>query len=699
MRRSIRLPALCAAISAILITPTTAADDAKADEGWTTERVTVTGKRPSYGADDASVTRTDIPLLELPQSVQVLTGKLLEEQDRTTLADALVNVSGVVTAQPSEAVLANPIVRGFESEIFIDGLIGYGDTAVIDPSSLAAVERIEVAKGPTSTLFGGGTGAPVGGLINIVTKTPGADPAYEARIRTGSFNTFAATVDLNQPLADDAGLRFTGELFSAEDYIEAVEVERTTLNPSFRARLGTQTDVDLRVLYNRIEQLEYAGLPAAIANAPGVDPFHFSGAKNAPKTTIENLSITGVATHRFSDDVSATLQVRRYDSNFNEYASFPFTAFFPPAGTVYDIIKGQLPADVREWTADASVSAAFATGSFAHKLLAGVQYDATLYDAAIGFDFAPIGTIDYADPASDLNFGGLPALTGFFRNEYGTTAAYIQDHVTLAEGLYLLASLRYSELSLKEVVGGTGTDETYREWNPRVGVTYEFAEGVAAFAGYATGSRLSLFFTGSAPPVPETSETFEGGLKFALKDAGLSGTLALYQITRQNVPTPDPLIPFASVQTGEQRATGFEADLIWEPSPNWSLLASYAHTETEVTRDNAVPIGDALTRVPEDNGRLAVRYRFLDGPLSGLGLGAGLTAASEAELTLPNTLRSDAYAVLDAQASYDLGMFEVGVAVENLTDEAYFTPYQYLGQAVVRPAQPLSAFLSLRAKL
>lgn len=112
-----------------------------------------------------------MPLNEVSQSIQVLTEQLIEDQELVTLDEALRDVSGVVPSLPSELVLANPVVRGFEAEIFTDGLIGYGDTAVINPGSRWNVERIEVAKGPTSTLFGGGTGSPVGGLIDLVSKT------------------------------------------------------------------------------------------------------------------------------------------------------------------------------------------------------------------------------------------------------------------------------------------------------------------------------------------------------------------------------------------------------------------------------------------------------------------------------------------------------------------------------------------------
>lgn len=664
--------------------------------GWTPSDIVVTATREKgYNAPEASTLRTPVPILETPQSVQVLTRTLIDEQQLTTLADATRNISGVVPALPSEAVLANPIVRGFESEVFVDGLIAYGDTAVVDPSSLTAVERIEVAKGPTSLLFGGGTGSPVGGLINLVTKTPVDRAIYAASIRAGSFATVQPSVDINVPVTGNIGVRFAGDYTSSDDAIDKVGIERFSLNPSVRFAFG-DTELVVRGAYSDVRQLEYAGLPAAIARRPDVDPFRFSGATNAPKTRIENLMITGVLTQRLSDKVKATVQLRRYESDFNEFASFPFFAFFPATGpTSYPIIKGTLPVKVDEWTADASLTAEFNTGSIEHVLLGGIQYDATDYDGATGFDFTPIGVIDYANRASDLNFGAVPALGGIFINKYRTTAVYAQDQLTIADRIHVLAGLRWTRLGIREVVGGTN-DTTRSRVDPRVGVTVDLAEGVALYGGYATGSRLTLFYNGAgAPPRPETSQSYEAGIKLGAKRIGLSGTIALFRQLRDNVPVASPTVPFASVQSGRQRAQGVEADIIWEPSKQWSVLANYAYTDASVVNDTDLAnIGSRLPRVPEHSGRLAARYRFA-GKLDGLGIGAGVTAATASEITIPNTERGDGYAVVDAQASYQIGAYRIGLSVENLFDRRYFIPYQYLNQAVVRAGTPRSAFVTL----
>lgn len=708
-------PALLSGTILSAAQPVIAQDQDTSDEarsgGWTPEGILVLGQSESYSVDQANVSRTPIPLIEVPQSIQVITSDLIEDQELVTLDEALRNVSGVVPSLPSELVLANPIVRGFEAEIFTDGLIGYGDTAVVDPGSLWNVERIEVAKGPTSTLFGGGTGSPVGGLINLVSKTANGQDILRGRARAGSFNSFSGALDLGTALSDEFSVRILGEYQAADDNIDLVEVERALVSASTRWTPTETTELVSRFTYSESDQLEYVGLPAIFQDDDQVDPERFVGSSNAPNTNVQNLTAQLEWTQELSDTVSFNLRGRRYESDFQEFSASPFFAFFPcgAASGLNDtscfVFRGQLPTSVDEWTVDGSLTAEFATGAIEHVLLAGVQWDQTEYEAASGFDFFNVVPFDFVDPASDVDFGAVPALTNFLETDYDTFAVYIQDQVTIADTVHILASLRYSRLGIEETVGGAGNDEIYNEWDPRFGVTVDVAEGVSVFAGYATGSRLSLFFNGgtqngaSVNPLPERSESFEAGIKVGLSQIGLSGSLSAYRIDRTNVPNPLESNPLVSRQTGEQRSEGFEVDFILEPSPEFSLLVTYAFTDARVTEDTAIPLGDQLPRVPDHQARIAARYRIVEGAWSGFEVGAGLTAASDSVISLPNGAEVDGYVIADAQASYSFDQIRVGVRVDNLFNRDYFVPYQYFQQDVVRPGNPRSVFVTLGFEL
>jgi iron complex outermembrane recepter protein len=660
--------------------------------GWTPD-IVVTGTRDDYRAINADVLRTPVPIQETPQSIQLLTRRLLEDQQVVTLSEALTNVSGVVASLPSEMLLANPIIRGFEAEIFTDGLIGYADTAVSDPGSLWHVERIEVAKGPTSTLYGGGTGAPVGGLINQVTRSANGTSGFAAQLRGGSYSSYAIAGDGRVALSDTLSARVVAEYVDADDYIDTVTQSRFIIVPSLRFAPGEATSITAKLNYSRVAQLEYAGLPAFLVDNAAVKRNRFTGATDAPRSEIENLSIDVDARHKISDSLTANVRVRRYTNDFTEYATSPFLALFRCSGTVCPVLNGILPASVREWTGDASLTATVNTGPVRHVILAGVQHDATNYRAATGFDFFNLFPFDYANPAADFRYSE-PAIGQRVTNRYRTTAAYLQNQMTIAYHVHLLASIRYSRLSIKEIEGGQGNDEVYNELDPRIGVSVDVAEGINLFAGYATGSRLSLFFN-DTNVLPERSESMEAGLKFALTDIGLTGNIAAFSIERSNVPTPNPNRLGKSIQTGKQKSEGVEVDFIYEPSRAISLLATYAYTDARVTEDTLIPPGAQLPRAPAHRGRIAARYRWLDGALAGLELGGGMTASSGAYMTLPNVARTDGYVIFDAQASFDFGPAKLGLRLDNLLNKKYVLPYQYFAQDVVRPGNPRSALITL----
>ena len=169
-RKGLRLGVAAALATTFLTQPGFAQTKAETDENvnsWGAGAIVVTAKRDGYLLHEGgSATRTNTPLINVPQSVQVLNSSLIRDQDRRSLADALVNVSGVVPTKPEESALAQPLIRGFAAEIYQDGLPAYSINAMADPTSLIGVERVEVVKGPTSTVYGGGAGAPLGGLIN-----------------------------------------------------------------------------------------------------------------------------------------------------------------------------------------------------------------------------------------------------------------------------------------------------------------------------------------------------------------------------------------------------------------------------------------------------------------------------------------------------------------------------------------------------
>ena len=672
-----------------------------APQSWAGDTVIVTGKRDGYVVPEGgSATRTNTPLIEVPQSVQVLTSSLIADQDRRTLADALVNVSGVTPTKPEESALAEPLVRGFPAEIYLDGLPAFGINALADPTSLTGVERIEVVKGPTSTVYGGGAGAPLGGLINVVSVRPKSEAGGYVAFRAGSFSTLNPYADFNMPLGDKVAARITGEYQRNHSWIDLVNGERWSIQPSVSFQLDDQTELLIRAKYDRRVQLEYSGLPADQAVAGQVARYGFPGAPiGQPRSTIVNKLITPELRHSFNDNLQLTVTGRYYYNRYDQYGSFIFPSFFgadPATPTVYPIFPIYLPAKVKEGTLDANLLAKVQALGGTHELLVGANYDHTNYDTGMYFDFNPVGFQDLAHPTYNLSFGPALPLLSPQTDTYKTIAGYLQDQATYGR-LHLSGSLRYTNFNFQRKE--TGMDTTYRRVNPRVGATLDLVQGAALFVGYATGFRGAIQFTALPGQVvkPETSRSVEGGLKLALTEAHVWGTVAGFELRRRNVGTVDPENPLFSIQTGEQRARGFESDITWEPIRSLSILANYAYTQAEVSEDNIIPVGQRLPRVPKQSGRVAAHYRVLNGPAAGVSFGAGVTAFSSREDFLPNTVSVPGYAAIDAQASYDYDRYTVTVSAVNLAGRRAFDTYEYLAPVVI-PTQPRSAYLMLKAR-
>ncbi|MBP9234828.1 MAG: TonB-dependent siderophore receptor [Hyphomonadaceae bacterium] len=666
-------------------------------ESWTRDTVVVTGQTERVSAPTAATTtRTSTPIEEIPQSVQVLTRTLIEEQELQTLPGALTNVSGVTPTSTMQTVLMATLIRGFNVNYYFDGMPTYQlPPGIADPATLINVERIEVAKGPTSTLYGGGSGAPLSGLINVVSRDPGIEFGGSVGLRAGSFDTLGIDADLNVPLGESAAFRINGMSEQADSYIDFIDSERYAIFPTLAWDISSDTRLVIRGRYNHLEQKEYAGIPWEIISS--IDPNQYAGAGDAPRTEIENKQISAFLTHRFSDTLEANFALSRYDSGYEEWASFPYGQI---AGTVYNFGNGYLPSDSKKTFATASLVARLGSEGFTHQLLAGVDFDDTDYFGAMYFN--PVwATLDYADADPVAPFGPTPPLFFDQNDRLKTAAAFVQDQIGIGDRLDVTVGLRWTKLDIKSVINDGffdyATDRTDDKLTPRVGVTYEITDGASLFAGYAEGFQgvVGAGFNGLTSPEPETSQSYEAGAKFAAPIKGLTGTVSLFQIARQNVVTPDPVIPFAYLQTGEQRARGVEMDLVYEPSAALSVLFNYAYTDAEVRKDNALPVGDRLRAVPEHAGRLAARYRF-DGALNDFEIGGGLTYTSERELTLPNTLTVGDLVTVDAQASYDFGPAQLSVSIVNLFNEDGFEPYQYFGGAYVVPTQPRSAFITLR---
>ncbi len=270
---------------------------------------------------------------------------------------------------------------------------------------------------------------------------------------------------------------------------------------------------------------------------------------------------------------------------------------------------------------------------------------------------------------------------------------YLQNLVELSPNLKIAAGGRFDVVDsfFKDRPTNTVVNEqTDSRFSPRVGIVYQPSMSTSVYFNW-TNSFVPQIFSRSRTNEqfkPEIGEQFEVGLKQNLFDDRLSATLAFYQITRQNVLTPDPVDrDNFSIQTGEQRSRGIELDVAGEIIPGWKIIATYAYTNAEVTEDNNLNlIGDRTAGVPEHSTSLWTTYEFQRGNLQGLGFGLGLIYAAEREVSLPNTFTVPSYLRTDASVFYRRNNYKFGLNFKNLFDVKY---YEVDGYSLL-PAAPLT---------
>lgn len=657
-----------------------------------------------------SGTKTDTPIMEIPQSIQVIPKAILSDQDSQTLSNALENVSSVVAPKSTELLTSGFIVRGFKSKVYLDNMPTSGAVNAADSLSLINVEKIEVAKGPTATLFGGGLGAPVGGLINVVSKQPHAENKYTVSFRGGSFSTINPSFDFNQSLSEDDKVlfRLTGEYQQAESFIDEVESEQYSIYPTLSVDFSEDTRLVIQGQYSHINFLEYTGLRAegTIEETDyNIPRFRYSGATDTPKSEVENKMLTLNFSHRFSEHFKASIQARYYKNEFEEFSSFHHGSL-SGLRRPRDLKDSELPfySGVLNSTTEALIINPnfifdFNTGFIKHKVLLGAEYDTTRSNAQLGtyYDTFEDIYLDLADREDDINYLEVVEgnLTQAQENRYQTMGVYLQDQLDIGDRLHLLASLRWTTISVEEIEQTTRNSSL----TPRIGVVFDLTDSVSAFVGYGEGFRAVLAMFGETAK-PEESTQIEAGIKFDAIEYGLSGTISGYELIRNNVVVPDPNGAFSSIQAGEQTAIGAEIDILWEPTEALSILANYAYTDARLTKhaDPKLVVDDKLPRIPQHSGRAAIRYRFQKNLLSGLEVGMGVSFSSSRHISLPNTFKTDGFYRLDAQVSYPLTKnLKLSVNVQNLTNSQYYEPFLFLQDEVVSPGQPISAFATLRA--
>lgn len=646
----------------------------------------------------SSATKTDTPLRDIPQSIQIIPREVIEDQGVVEVRDVLRNVSGITASNSSFNAFADQVnIRGFDaSDNFIKNGLRRGNFGESLPQETANIERLEVLKGPASVLYGQ---LEPGGAVNIVTKQPLDTPLYAADLTLGSYQFFRPTVDLSGPLntSNTVLYRLNMAYERSEAFLDFFESEHFFVAPVVTVRFTPRTTLTLEGEYLQRNFSFYPGLPAAgtvRSNINGDISLHrWTG--DPPFDDTKRLA--GEVGYRFEHRFSRHVLVRN---------AFRAVFFRRDEQNVLSLAlqedqrtleRGLFEAkrENNDYLMQTELVADFTTGPVAHTVLVGFDLRRIDEDNKTRFDDFP--TLDLFDPTYFNTFSSsLPF--NHFDFQDNRVGVYAQDQVTLLHNLKLLAGVRfdYAAQDTRFTDGETGerTKESRDDtaFSPRVGIVYQPITPLALYANFSESFEPQPGNTaGGTPFEPETGTQYEVGVKGEFLDRRLSVLLAFYHITKQNVESDDPDNPEFTRAIGEQRNRGIELDVAGELLPGWRIIASYAFTDAEVTKDFGGFEGKRPPNVALHGFSLWSTYEFQRGVLQGLGFGAGVFYVGDRYGDFENTFKLPDYVQTDMSVFYQPQFFpnlRARVTVQNLFDVEYFE--SAVDDVTVHPGSPIT---------
>lgn len=627
-----------------------------------------TEEEENYFVPDASVTRTNTPIIDTPATVQVVPRELFEDQQITEFSDALTrNAVGVVNNSASRANFQNVLIRGFDVSFnFLKNGIPESFFNLTPPRDLSNVERLEVLSGPASII--GGQISP-GGIVNVVTKQPLSSPLFELSATYGSFKTVEGALDLSGPLNDNktVAYRLNTSIYHSDTFsnVDNVGVDRFLIAPVLSWQVGDRTKINFEGMYLNSRTPQRIGLPAqgtVLDNPNGKIPRNqFIGDPNFDGNDREITQIGYDIQHDFNDNWSLR-HAFRYSNLQREQREFFINSLEDDLRTL-DASRDIVTSDINNYQVTFYATGKFATGDVNHKLIAGIDY--FYEDISTSFEFFEAEKIDLFNPVFT---GGLENSfrSGGFVDTSSAWGIYLQDQMKIFDDrLILVLGGRI------DIASSFSQDDT--AFSPNVGILYKIRDNFSVYGSFSRSFEQVFGLKADNTTFdPSRGTQYEVGLKADWLEGRLSTTLAYYDLTLSNLTTSNPNDPQFDIQTGEQNSKGVELRTIGEILPGWNIVASYAYTDAKITRDNNFTVGNALANVPNNVVNLWTTYTIQEGDLEGLGFGLGFSYVGERQGDLDNSFQLGSYFRTDAGVFYRRDNLRLALNIQNLFDVNYF---------------------------
>lgn len=664
----------------------------------------------SYKTDSLSSEKYTQPLLNTPQTIQVVPKSVMEDQNATSLRDVLRNVPGI-SFQAGEGGTTpgdNIFIRGFSARnnIFIDGVRDFG----MYSRDAFNLEQVEVIKGPNSSYGGRGS---TGGSVNMVTKTPKLDPLYEASFGYGTNEYYRTIVDVNQPLAmvpiPGTAFRVTG-LFHDQNYsaLDGISDQRWGIAPSIAFGLGTDTRLIVEHFHMEQDNIPTYGIPNPSIIGGGYslpeELWHnFYGLVGRDYERITTDNFRGKFEHDFTEDISLRNQTTWGETYRDSIITAPRRATGSPIVGAGAIIgrqdwksRDQTDSVVANQT---SLNTKFDTFAFKHNLVTSVEYShedeisftrASTAPAAV----AALPTTSLLGPNPYDPYGFTFFRTGAYNKSYTDTLAWsLFDAIEITDQWEINGGVRVdnAETVYESVTAaGVTTELTQTDLLPswRIGLVYKPLPNGSIYFNYANSfdpSAENLTLAASTVRLdPEESDSYELGTKWEFFKKNLMITAALFRTEKTNARVTDPVDATLMILSGEQVAQGVEFSFSGNLTKDWKVYGGYAYVNSEiVSSTTANQIGKQMVQSPEQTANIWTTYTL---PFK-LEIGTGAQYMDKVYNDAANTLAAEGYWLQSAMVSYPINdHWDVQLNIQNLWDTRYIDRLTG-GQAIPGPGR------------
>jgi len=683
-----------------------------------------------------SVTRTETPLRDIPQYVNIVPQELIRSQGAKSLQDALRNVPGITYAAAEGGTQASQLfyLRGFPAggDLFIDGIRDIGEYN----RDLFNIESVEVLKGPSALMFGRGS---TGGVINQTSKTPGLNSLKEVGVSLGTNGEKRLTGDLNLQMGEHSAFRLNVLGEDSETYRDTVDNKQVGVAPSLKFGIGTPTEVTVSYMYlNTDGQTDY-GQPALWLTAPaprgtfwgmppvGLDKYY--GFANYDFTEWETHVATLRVDHRFSDTLSLRNSTRWANYNRNMEATIATLATKDANGnpvtpaTPHELLlvdrnhSKSRDNDDTVLINQTELTWKLETGAVKHTVLTGLELGKEELDR-MSYNF--IGTTKdqtsllNPNPYSQLSY--TKTLNQNNVSEAETIAVYVQDQLEFSPEWKALLGVRFEryDTSVQQIsmadgsiaVGMDGVpidfDRVDEMVSGRAGVIWQptGAQSYYVSAGNsynpsgelgvygATGTNLS---NGANSIVdPEENRSYEIGAQWDFT-SNVQVRTAIFRNEKINARMTDPADATQVILAGKRRVDGVEVSASGRITPSWDIYGAMAYMDGEIVSGPETVVGRTPLGVPELSGTVWTLYR-LGG---GWEVGGGAYASSSWWLDDQNRGEAPSYVRWDATVAYVQRKYDVRLNLFNLFDEKYYIGGYNNSPNRVIPGLPLSGMVTL----